>query len=74
MGFQIEAARNILALLKGSKFAVPPEEEEATIDSDSGVLRQDRYPLRTAPQFIGPQLEDILSALSTVTQELNSSM
>jgi hypothetical protein len=44
-----------------------------TIDEDDGELRQDRYPLRTAPQFIGPQLEDILAALNTITIECNSS-
>jgi phenylalanine ammonia-lyase len=37
------------------------------------MLRQDRYSLRTAPQFLGPQIEDILSALTTVTIECNSS-
>ncbi len=40
---------------------------------DKYSLRQDRYPLRTSPQFLGPQIEDILSALSSVTQECNSS-
>jgi phenylalanine ammonia-lyase len=29
--------------------------------------------LRTAPQFLGPQIEDILTALTTITQECNSS-
>jgi len=43
-----------------------------TIDEDQGELRQDRYPLRTAPQFIGPQIEDILTALNTVSIECNS--
>ena len=32
-----------------------------------------RYPLRTAAQFLGPQVEDILAALETVTIECNSS-
>lgn len=49
------------------------DEKEVTIDEDDGELRQDRYPLRTAPQFIGPQLEDILAALNTITIECNSS-
>jgi len=35
-------------------------------------LRQDRYPLRTSPQFLGPQVEDILASLDTITQECNS--
>lgn len=49
------------------------DDHECSIAEDEGVLRQDRYPLRTAPQFIGPQIEDILAALGTVTQECNSS-
>ncbi|TDL23040.1 phenylalanine ammonia-lyase [Rickenella mellea] len=69
---QVEVAANILNLLKGSKLATSHEEEDVTIDEDKGTLRQDRYPLRTSPQFIGPQVEDILHALATVTQECNS--
>jgi phenylalanine ammonia-lyase len=65
-------ARNIWDLLAGSKFAVA-HEQEVSIVQDQGRLRQDRYPLRTAPQFLGPQVEDILSALAAVTQECNSS-
>jgi phenylalanine ammonia-lyase len=68
---QIEAARTIWDLLQDSKFAVG-DEKEVTIDEDDGELRQDRYPLRTAPQFIGPQLEDILASLNTITIECNS--
>jgi phenylalanine ammonia-lyase len=60
-------------LLEGSKFAVT-HEEELTIKEDEGTLRQDRYSLRTAPQFIGPQVEDLLESLKTVTRECNTSM
>ncbi|THH18112.1 hypothetical protein EW146_g2821 [Bondarzewia mesenterica] len=67
---QVEAARVIWNLLEGSKFA-HAEEAEVTIEEDDGELRQDRYPLRTSPQFLGPQIEDILSALNTVTLECN---
>ena len=72
---QVEVARTIYNLLEGSSFATGAdhEEEEASIDEDKGVLRQDRYPLRTSPQFLGPQVEDILSALDTITLECNSS-
>jgi len=72
---QVEVARTIYNLLDGSSFATGAdhEEDEANIDDDKGVLRQDRYPLRTSPQFLGPQVEDILSALDTITQECNSS-
>ncbi|KAJ7188641.1 L-Aspartase-like protein [Mycena filopes] len=68
---QIESAKIIWDLLDGSKFAITSE-EEVTIEEDSGILRQDRYPLRTAPQFLGPQLEDLLTSLETITREGNS--
>lgn len=48
-------------------------EHEVSIEEDDGQLRQDRYSLRTAPQFLGPQIEDLLSALETITIECNSS-
>ncbi|KAF7782686.1 hypothetical protein Agabi119p4_2062 [Agaricus bisporus var. burnettii] len=68
---QIEAAKNIWDLLDGSNFA-QTHEAEVTIDQDEGTLRQDRYALRTAPQFIGPQIEDLLESLKTITTECNS--
>ncbi|KAI0041343.1 phenylalanine ammonia-lyase [Auriscalpium vulgare] len=68
---QMEAAHTIWDLLEKSQLAVG-DEKEVTIDQDQGELRQDRYPLRTAPQFLGPQIEDILSALNTITIECNS--
>ncbi|KAJ6625560.1 phenylalanine ammonia-lyase [Mycena sp. CBHHK59/15] len=68
---QVECAQNIWNLLEGSKFA-ETHEEELSLEEDKYSLRQDRYPLRTSPQFLGPQIEDILSALSAVTQECNS--
>jgi phenylalanine ammonia-lyase len=58
--------------LKGSKLSTG-HEKDVTIAEDQGELRQDRYSLRTAPQFLGPQIEDILSALNSVTTECNSS-
>lgn len=69
----MEAARTIWDLLKGSKLAGELE-KDVCIDEDQGELRQDRYTLRTAPQFLGPQIEDIISALNVVTIECNSSM
>ena len=69
---QVEVARNVRTLLEGSQMAVK-HEDEVHIAEDEGELRQDRYPLRTAAQFLGPQIEDILSALETVTLECNSS-
>jgi phenylalanine ammonia-lyase len=62
---QMEAAVNIQAFLSGSKLC-----------SDNGPeaegLAQDRYALRTAPQWIGPQLEDLVLAGLQVGIELNS--
>ncbi|KAF7372089.1 Phenylalanine ammonia-lyase [Mycena venus] len=68
---KVECARNIWNMLDGSKLA-QTHEKEVSIYVDKYLLRQDRYPLRTSPQFLGPQIEDILSALSAVTQECNS--
>lgn len=68
----MEAARTIWDLLKGSKLA-GGQEKDVFISEDQGELRQDRYTLRTAPQFLGPQIEDIVSALNAVTVECNSS-
>jgi phenylalanine ammonia-lyase len=71
-GIQVEVAHTIWELLKGSKFA-GGHEKDVTIEEDQGELRQDRYTLRTAPQFLGPQVEDIISAFNAVTIECNSS-
>ncbi|KAL8991730.1 MAG: hypothetical protein Q9169_007703, partial [Polycauliona sp. 2 TL-2023] len=68
---QEEAAKNIRYLLQGSQLV-----RGMTTGSDngqaSGLLYQDRYALRTSPQWIGPQLEDLLLAHEQVTVELNS--
>ncbi|KAI1785217.1 phenylalanine ammonia-lyase [Ganoderma leucocontextum] len=58
-------------LARGSHFAVTAEEEKH-ISADIGELRQDRYPLRTSAQFLGPQVEDVLSAFAAITIECNS--
>ncbi|KAI1792258.1 phenylalanine ammonia-lyase [Ganoderma leucocontextum] len=68
---QVEVAETVADLLEGSQFAVTAEEEKH-ISADIGELRQDRYPLRTSAQFLGPQVEDILSAFATITIECNS--
>lgn len=70
---QIECASTILSLLDGSKMASHhSDEEHIHIDEDVGSLRQDRYPLRTAAQWIGPQLEDIMHSWETIEREMNS--
>ncbi|KAH9922067.1 phenylalanine ammonia-lyase [Fomitopsis serialis] len=68
---QVESAAHIRHLLAGTQFAVT-KEEERNIKDDAGELRQDRYPLRTAAQFLGPQIEDLLHALAQIQLECNT--
>ncbi|ODA82287.1 hypothetical protein RJ55_00794 [Drechmeria coniospora] len=65
---QVEAAGNIRRFLKGSEFVVGLESRKRTGDG----LWQDRYSTRTAPQWIGPYLEDLLLAQRQLEVELNS--
>jgi phenylalanine ammonia-lyase len=67
---QVEAASNILSFLSGSRLAHGMKDEEK--HPDTGGLAQDRYPLRTSSQWVGPQLEDLMLANEQVTVELNS--
>ncbi|CAG7933360.1 unnamed protein product [Penicillium olsonii] len=62
---QQEVASNIRNLLAGSQFC------HATDKKQQGLV-QDRYSLRTAPQWIGPLLEDLLLSTRQITTELNS--
>ena len=63
---QAESAQNICSFLRGSKL----------VYRDHGLnetsLRQDRYSIRTASQWLGPMLEDFGLAHRQVTTELNS--
>ncbi|KAL8950889.1 MAG: hypothetical protein Q9222_003106 [Ikaeria aurantiellina] len=68
---QIEVASNIRRFLHGSRLVRGLASERDTRQA-SGLLYQDRYALRTSPQWIGPQLEDLLLAHEQVTVELNS--
>jgi len=63
---QIDSARNIMAFLKGSQLL---NRHDST---NEATLRQDRYSLRTASQWIGPVLEDFCLAADQLTVELNS--
>ncbi|USW59775.1 Putative aromatic amino acid lyase, L-Aspartase, phenylalanine/histidine ammonia-lyase, active [Septoria linicola] len=63
---QIEAAANILHFLGGSKLTTS---RPSLRDSR---LAQDRYPIRTASQWIAPYLEDLGLAASQLEVELNS--
>ncbi|KAI0114130.1 phenylalanine and histidine ammonia-lyase [Nemania sp. FL0031] len=62
---QIESARNILAFLADSKLT-------KVNDGANSSLRQDRYSIRTAPQWLGPMLEDLVLAHQQVSIECNS--
>lgn len=62
---QAESARNILAFLRGSQLA-------CTSDGKDVSLRQDRYSIRTAAQWIGPVLEDLLLAHQQIGIECSS--
>ncbi|KAL4736994.1 L-Aspartase-like protein [Aspergillus similis] len=66
---QIECANNLLFLLRGSKLVQGLDGQKA---QDRPGLIQDRYALRCVPQWVGPQLEDLLLAHRQVTTELNS--
>lgn len=66
---QIESAANIFAFLDGSELASCVKGPKNTRTTG---LYQDRYALRTASQWIGPQLEDLHHAQSQLTIELNS--
>jgi phenylalanine ammonia-lyase len=66
---QIESAANILSFLHESKLAKCIESPK---DANMTGLCQDRYPLRTSSQWIGPQLEDISHATSQIHTEINS--
>ncbi|RHZ61524.1 aromatic amino acid ammonia-lyase [Aspergillus thermomutatus] len=68
---QIECARNVMSFLQGSQLA--QNLERNLKDRNRPGLIQDRYAVRTVPQWIGPQLEDLLLAHRQVTVELNSS-
>ena len=63
---QAESASNILSFLHGSSLVVPNN------GSAEASLRQDRYSIRTAAQWIGPCIEDILLAHRQIGIELNS--
>ncbi|KAF2090130.1 phenylalanine ammonia-lyase [Saccharata proteae CBS 121410] len=66
---QLEASANILGFLQGSALASGLKGEK---DKQISGLYQDRYPLRTSSQWIGPQLEDLMLANEQVAVELNS--
>nr|POF17592.1 phenylalanine aminomutase (l-beta-phenylalanine forming) [Quercus suber] len=62
---QTEVGSNVARFLRRSQLIVGKTRETAG-------LYQDRYGLRSAPQWIGPQLEDVGLAIEQVGIELNS--
>ncbi|KAH8816718.1 phenylalanine ammonia-lyase [Xylogone sp. PMI_703] len=67
---QVESARNISFFLGNSYLARDVRKPKDRRRED---MVQDRYSLRSAPQWIGPQLEDLLLADQQISVELNSS-
>lgn len=65
-GRQADSARNIRGFLLGSKLLNRHDSEVET------TLRQDRYSLRTASQWVGPVLEDFMLAHEQIKTECNS--
>ncbi|ORY58885.1 L-Aspartase-like protein [Pseudomassariella vexata] len=65
---QVDSARNIFAFLAGSQLVTRNDNVRAA----AGELRQDRYSIRTASQWIGPVLEDFMLAHAQILCELNS--
>lgn len=66
---QIEAAQNIRTFIRGSKLSYGLEEAK---DRFSSGLAQERYPLRSSPQWLAPHLEDLITAEKQLQTELNS--
>lgn len=66
---QTEVSRNMRLLFEGSKLVAGLDEH---IDRKQDGLVQDRYAIRSSPQWIGPQLEDLIQATEQLVRELNS--
>ncbi|KAK3348869.1 L-Aspartase-like protein [Lasiosphaeria hispida] len=69
---QAEVASNISKFLSGSGIASESGTLYHPVSFRKIGLAQDRYALRTAPQWIGPQLEDLMLATRQIEVELNS--
>lgn len=65
---QIEVSNNIRSFLAGSKLITAKGGDS----TDKHSLRQERYSTRTAPQWIGPQLENLMLAHEQVVVEINA--
>ncbi|KAK7047291.1 hypothetical protein VNI00_006522 [Paramarasmius palmivorus] len=68
---QVQISRWMLHLLEGSQLA-RDHDNSVRLTEDKGILRQDRYALRSFPQYAGPQLEDIYAAIQSLNIECNA--
>ena len=69
-GGQREVAANIRAILKGSRMVKAQLEVERS--DDGNALKQDRYSIRSIPQWLGPVLEITAAADKRTRVEINS--
>ena len=69
---QTESARAVRQFLQGSGLARGFGHDQDDRQSSGLLYHQDRYALRTASQWIGPQIEDLTLAHRQITTELNS--
>ncbi|XP_063446669.1 uncharacterized protein LOC134726200 [Mytilus trossulus] len=67
---QKEIARNMLSILEGSKLAITTL--DMNLPDKCGVLKEDRYSVRSSPQWLGPAVETLNEACRRITIELNS--
>ena len=67
---QQEVACNVLNFLQDTKLAISQPEIKRGLRE--GELRQDRYGLRTSPQWLGPVLETAMESMRRINIELNS--
>ncbi|XP_013393780.1 phenylalanine ammonia-lyase 2-like [Lingula anatina] len=64
-----EVSNNMLKILDGSQLAVSTLEMH--LPDTYGSLKQDRYSIRTAPQWLGPVIETLKEACRRINVELN---
>ncbi|XP_013408386.1 phenylalanine ammonia-lyase 2-like [Lingula anatina] len=64
-----EVSNNMLKILDGSRLAVSTLEMH--LPDTYGSLKQDRYSIRTAPQWLGPVIETLKEACRRINVELN---